>query len=488
VVIVFSLASGALLCASFAPISWWWLAPFALALLLKSLHGRRFHMRLLSTLAFGFAFFAPLLSWTNTYVGDLPWLLLVTSQIALFLPLSLLPFQKSRPLLLFAFPSLWLICEWMTARIPFGGFGWGRVAFSQASAPYSKIARYGGAPSISFTVGVLAVAIVFFIHKDFKLFGTLVLSLSVAIVFLTSLSIIIPKTNFTVLAVQGGVPEMGLDFNARATQVFQMHLAETNKFLSANHKHIDVILWPENAVDVDPFKTPSIRNQLDSIANKFNIPMIVGAVTYTGSNYRNESILWEPGRGATSRYIKQHLTPFGEYVPLRAIAEFFSPYARDIVDFVPGKKGIDHYVGRAIIAPIICFELIDDSLGREMTRHSNLVVVQTNSATFGNGAESLQQLGITRIRAIEHGKFVISVSTTGVSSVVDPRGRTSHKTSLGEINAFSSDVSLIIGRTFSDRNGAVIEALLVFAPFILVLVMVASRRRANADKDRKFSL
>jgi apolipoprotein N-acyltransferase len=177
--------------------------------------------------------------------------------------------------------------------------------------------------------------------------------------------------------------------------------------------------------------------------------------------------------------VKRHLTPFGEYIPLRRIAEIISPYAKNVVDFVPGDQILIHRVGKARIAPIICFELLDDASGRAMARKSNAFVVQTNSATFGLSPESDQQLGITRIRSIEHQRYSISISTSGVSALIDPRGRVTHKTGQNESAVIDSQIGLINSISPADRYGSQIEGLLVLVPLILIPVGWLRRRRSR---------
>jgi apolipoprotein N-acyltransferase len=474
VVIVLSLVSGLLAYASFAPIGYWWCAPFSIALLLHVLNERALRRRALAIVIFGAAFFGPLLAWSNTYVGDAPWLILTVLQIALLLPLALLPMSKRVNLLLF--PSMWLAVEFLRGHFPFNGFGWGRIAFSQASAPYASVARIGGAPLLSFVVAVISVGIYFGFQGRLKI---AVLAFTV-VMAITTVAIVsnpaMPRKDFPIIAVQGGVPTLGLDFNSRATAVFENHLRTTLDYLTSRKSKPEVVLWPENSIDVDPFKNIVVEDQLQSVVDEFNTPFIVGAVLQHGSKFQNASILWKPRQGATSIYVKRHLTPFGEYIPLRAIAEIVSPYAKNVVDFVPGNKIVVHKVGRAKIAPIICFELLDDTSGREMAKVSNLFVVQTNSATFGNSPESDQQLGITRIRAIEHQRYAISISTSGISALVDPKGRVTNKTGLNQSAVIAAAVRLNNSISLADKYGSQIEFILILLPPILVPLRLKRRR------------
>jgi apolipoprotein N-acyltransferase len=168
---------------------------------------------------------------------------------------------------------------------------------------------------------------------------------------------------------------------------------------------------------------------------------------------QNASILWEPKTRASTRYVKRHLTPFGEVMPLRSALTFFSDLPNQVEDFSPGKSAVIHQVGQAKIAPIICFELIDDRLIQSSASQSNLFVVQTNSATFANTAESAQQLAITRIRSIEHARYSVSVSTVGISAIVDTNGIVLKSTRENIATSINSTVALNATRTIYDRIG-----------------------------------
>jgi apolipoprotein N-acyltransferase len=479
VVIVFSLVSGLLAYASFAPLDYWWCAPFSLALLIHVLSDHSLRHRVMAVVVFGASFFGPLLAWSNTYVGDVPWLLLTLLQIMLLLPLSLLPMSKIGNL--FLFPSIWVAGEFLRGHYPFNGFGWGRIAFSQASAPYALAAGIGGAPLLSYLVAFMALGIYFSFKRRLTIAAIVLISVLIFTTIAFATLPAMPKKTFSIVAVQGEVPSLGLDFNSRATAVFENHLRTTVDYFKREKIKPQVVLWPENSIDVDPFLNIAVENHLDSVVNNFNTPFIVGAVLRHGSNFQNASILWEPRIGATSIYVKRHLTPFGEYIPLRSIAELISPYAKNVVDFLPGNRVIVHAVGDAKIAPIICFELLDDASGRAMARASNLFVVQTNSATFGISPESDQQLGIARIRAIEHRRYSISISTSGVSAIIDPRGRVTGKTEKNQRAVITSVVGLNNSRSPADKFGSQWEFFLILFPPILVAGRGAGRREIHND-------
>jgi len=408
--------------------------------------------KVLSAFVFAFTFNAVLLHWPSTYVGSTPWIILSFGLSLLHLPLALVGRWG-----IAAYPLLFVVLEEVRNRFPFGGFGWARVAYSQADAPYAAIASRGGAISLSAITVLIAGFIYFVLNKKVNLLFIIPL-----LVLLIPNSIATIKQT-SVLMIQGNVPELGLDFNSRAKQVFNNHVNQTEIAL-AEKREVDFIVWPENAVDVDPYTNKDVYEKLES----FDKPLIIGAIVGKGEKLLNTSIFW--GDKMQDIYVKQHLTPFGEYIPLRSLAQKISPLVKQVDDFSPGNQQKIFVIGRAKVSPVICFELIDDEILSKAAKSSNLLVVQTNSATFGTSAESAQQLSITRVRAIEHSRNVVSVSTTGISAVIDFNGKILNQTSMGTAEHVFADVGLIERRSPRDRYGDWAGI------FTLVWLLVVARR------------
>jgi apolipoprotein N-acyltransferase len=447
VALLLSALSGALLSAAFEPVGKWWVAPIAFAVHMYALSLT--DKKVLSTFIFAATLNLIVLHWSSTFVGSLPWLILALGLSVFYLPLSLVSRWGMT-----AYPLIFIMLEEVRNRFPFGGFGWVRIAYTQADAPFSKIAAIGGASALSGLTLLLGLILYYGVKREFSLI-TLAPFLLLAIpINLTTI------TSTNVLMIQGNVPQLGLDFNSRAKAVFNNHLEKTQVEL-AKDENVDFVLWPENSVDVDPFLNKDVNRALNSIDK----PLIIGAVLGKGNKFLNTSILW--GGELPPTYIKQHLTPFGEYIPLRTLASLISPLTDRVTDFEPGQGQVLFKVKEAVIAPIICFELVDDQLLADAARSSNIFAVQTNSATFGMSAESAQQLSITRIRAIEHGRNVVSVSTTGYSAVIDYQGKVLQKTSMGTSDSIRAEVDLLQGQTPRDKAG---DWALVGTLFVLLLV------------------
>ena len=431
--LLLSALSGLLLSAAFEPISLWWVAPIALALEMFALS--RSERKYLSVLVFALTFNLVLLHWTSTYVGSVPWVIL-----AVGLSLFYMPLVAVQRLGITFFPLIFIVLEEIRNRFPFQGFGWARIAYSQADAPYAKIAAHGGAVALSAITVLLGLVLFFLFQKQFR-----ILILLPLLIVLVPIDVQMNQTT-QALMIQGSVPKLGLDFNSRAKEVFFNHVKETDIALKENRK-VDFILWPENSVDVDPFRNPEVFEAL----NSYKVPLIIGAIVGRDNDILNTSILWT--KESQSVYIKQHLTPFGEYIPLRSLASKISPFVDDVRDFSPGNESTIFTVDKAKIAPVICYELLDDEILEKAAKSSNLLAVQTNSATFGDSAQSAQQLQMTRIRAIEHSRNILSVSTTGYSAVIDYNGKVLQKSDMGTAQHLYAEVGLVSSVSPRDRYG-----------------------------------
>ena len=450
--------SGLLLSGAFAPLSLWFCLPLAIAILLYAITKTRHPF--VGAFVFACVFNYLTLEWTGTFVGSIPTILLVLLQSFFYLPLGLISFRRGRVSRVWLVLPLLLLSDQLRSVFPFGGFGWNRLSFSQADAPYRLTASYLGDSSLSFIAVLLGIALYLFFARA-QLFSI------ASIMLVTTVAIFVPvqalaQGSARVLAIQGNVPQLGLDFNSRAQEVFNMHIKETNVALSKINAKPDVILWPENAIDVDPFVNQNVGKQLAELAMKAQIPIIAGAVLSSPQGPQNASIMWSKNGEVASIYIKRALTPFGEYIPLRALSEMISPLSKNVTDFVPGTREISHTFNNVNASSIICYELIDDATVRSSVTGTDLMIAQTNNATFANSAQSLQQLNISRIRAIENNKWLVSVSTTGVSAVVDNQGNVQSQTSQNSPDYLLESVGIIDGETIAHRLGPISAIFLIF--------------------------
>lgn len=406
-----AILSGILLFSGFAPLELW-PGPFlGIALLFSLLNAKSFRQRISLSFIAGMSFFLPLLHWSSVYVGSIPWLVLATGESAIFALIGLLRWHRQWHSAL-SFAALFTLIELLRMKWPFGGFGWGRMGFTQID---SMTALYPivGVTGVSLLIACSSFALLAF-RRTIFIFGVIFLASTIPHNFLN------PEEQDRVLhvtAVQGGVDKLGFDFNDRALRVLERHVAATPAISKT-----DLYVWPENASDVDPLKNERANSLITDLIEKIDSPLLVGAVESTSKGPMNSSLLFDSDVEIESRYVKQDLAPFGEYMPVRKMAEAISPYAKSVRDFVPGTRWVKHYVSGIPFQSLICFEVLDDDHAKSGIKGTSFVVTQTNNATFGRSYEAAQQLQITRSRAAESGRNFVVVSTTGFTSHLDSSG------------------------------------------------------------------
>lgn len=462
----------------FAPIAQWWLFPLALAFFIIHSINQHVRQRVVLAFFFGLGFFAPMLHWSSSFVGALPWLLLTLMSALFYIPLAIA--VRSNKFLWIVFPAFWVSIEFFRNRIPFGGFPWGRAGYLAVDSPYSELVPYIGVAGASFVFALLAVAI-YRIVTAFRLYW---IPAMILLAFIPQYSVN-PVGEITMTSIQGNVPRLGYEISTQVRKVFENHANETirTSAISANNPP-DVYIWPEDGADIDPLKTG--REEITALVSRVNAPIIFGSVGKDNLNRPvNLSILWRDG-GAASIYQKQHLAPFGEYIPLRALAASLSPLVDQVTDFIPGTSWKYHFVDKAIIAPLICFEVADDHLIREAVAESNILLAQTNNATYGRSAQSRQQLQITRSRALEYHRAIASISTVGVSAMIDPDGKTISQLEPYTTGSLTATLPLYNQLTPARENGLRAEygsvAIALLAALMGMLAAVSGLRRFRANR------
>ncbi len=521
-------ASGLALWLSFPAASWWALAPVGVAGLALATRGQRPRRAAWLGLVSGLAYFAPHLHWSGIYVGDLPWLALSTLEAAYLALLgALLPFvwragssarsagrgspaPAAGALAAVGIGALWVGQEALRSRTPFGGFPWGRLAFSQSDAPSLGYAALGGAPAVTAVVavagGLLAVAVVMLsgARRSPRPYRTVVAA-GVAVLLAVGIyagGALVPRPtgadrSLQVAAVQGSVPRAGLDFNAQRRAVLDNHAGATRELADAvaagTARPPEVVLWPENSSDIDPFLYPDAAAAIQSAVDRIGVPVLVGAVLEQPvGRLSNAGIIWQPSGAANpgpsgDYYVKRHPAPFGEYIPLRSFFRIFSDKV-DLVqrDFVSGTRvGVLPAAG-ARLGDIICFEVAYDGLVRDSVRAgADLLVVQTNNATFGYTDESVQQLAMSRLRAVEAGRAVVHISTVGVSSLIMPDGALVQPSALFTKTVLQGALPLRTERTWATRLGGWPEAVLC-ALGLLVVAAGVRRSRGSAQREMRW--
>jgi apolipoprotein N-acyltransferase len=499
-----ALAAGVALLVAFPNYGQWWCAPIGVALLALAVHRRRFRAGAGLGALTGLTFFVMLLSWTRIVGGLAPWLLLAGLETCFVALLGGLAAWAS-PLVdrhRWSWPvltgTLWVVEEALRDRLPFGGFPWGRLAFSQDDSPLLRFAAVGGAPLVTFMVALAGGLLAWAAWQVAKapLRGGVLLA---ATVLLVLSGLVVPVgtpagRQVTVALVQGNVPRLGLEFNAQRRAVLDNHVQATLDLAAQVRRgsapQPDLVVWPENASDIDPLiaQDADAQARISQAADTINAPILLGTVLLgPGPNARNASLVWLPGGTVTGQYVKRHPVPFAEYMPLRSIATLVSDRAALVgAGFVPGDRVGTLDVGPARVGVAICFEVAYDDIVRDtVDGGAQLLAVQTNNADF-TPAEAGQQLSMVRLRAVEHGRDGLMVSTVGISGFTDSAGHSFDATGFNVRAVRLRVLRLGADRTLATELGPLPEYMLVgLGGFALAGAAVLRRRNKRLTQQEE---
>jgi apolipoprotein N-acyltransferase len=294
-----------------------------------------------------------------------------------------------------------------------------------------------------------------------------------------------------IAAIQGNVPRArSLQQQLEQLTVTANHVAATAKLSgevnAGTLPRPDLVVWPENSTDIDPTQYPPLYQEISSAASAIGRPILVGAVLQNPQ--RNAGVLWLPGKGPTSIYVKRRLVPFGEYIPFRSlISKVTSLTSLQPQDFVPGHQTVVFNTGQIRLGDVICYEIAFDDLVRsEVTAGANVLAMQSNDATFerdGQTGESGQQLAMARIRAVEFDRAVVVASTTGYSAIIAPDGHLITSSGTWQQAELEARVPLLTSTTLANRLGAWPEWAIV-AGTGLALGLAAARAGAARHRAR----
>ena len=495
--------AGVALLLALPPYGLWWLAPIGVTLLAAAVHRRRLRAGLGLGFLAGLVLFVPLLEWTRIAAGWLPWMLLSFAQAG-FLGLLGMASAWLSPLLdrwrALAPPVLgllWVAQEALRDRAPFGGFPWGRLAFSQDDGPALRLAAYGGAPLVTFAVAAAGGALAGLLWRR-RAGRSGDAGLLLAAVALMAGPMLVPVAEpggptRVVAIVQGNVPRLGLDFNAQRRAVLDNHVGATQQLAAdvaaGRRPQPDLVVWPENSSDIDPLRNSDAAERIAAAADAIRAPILVGTVLRTDkpSDIKNAGVLWNPGTGPdlAQTYVKQHPVPFAEYMPMRPVARLVTDKVDLVRNMLAGDRTGVIRTGSLTLGDVICFEVAYDGLVRDtVTGGAQVLAVQTNNATF-NEAEARQQLAMVRLRAVEHGREALMASTVGVSAFVGTAGQVHDSSGFNVGAVMVRDMHLGGTTTLATRLGHWPETAAVALTIAALAGALPLRRRRRTSTERR---
>ncbi|MFE1395191.1 apolipoprotein N-acyltransferase [Nocardiopsis alba] len=498
-----AIASGLAQLLALPPYGLWWLGPLSAALLLLAVGGTRPRRALWLGALSGAALMVPLVNWQSVFGVDV-WLAIAGAETVYFLPLAAgLAVVARLPYWPLWTAALWVAQEAVRARWPLGGFPWGKLAFAQPDTPFSGYAALGSSPLVTFAVALTGAMLLWTVIRAVAARGGPRILLP-AVGLATTAAIVLgglvapaigrpaPDGTVTLGMVQGNVPNTGeMSVLGERMQVLRNHADGVHELAEAvregEYPEPDMVLLPENASDIDPFHDEEAAAIIEAAADDAGVPLLWGMSRFNDDGTRYvQSVVWDPETGPGDTYDKRYLVPFGEYIPYRDFfTRFVSRLEQVSSDAIPGTEPGALEIADTTLAVGICFDVAFDPPIREsVAAGGQIIVVPTNNANYNFTGQSDQQLAITRLRAVEHGRPAIVVSTSGISAVVEPNGKVTYRSPEAEPDIHVAELTAMEGPTVATRLGAVPEALLAVVGLAAAVASTVITRRSRARIER----
>lgn len=496
---VLALISGAILPFAFAPFDAFpvaVIAPALLFLLWLGLTPRRAFRR---GYGFGLGMFGAGVNWVFVSMYEfggvsMPLSLFLTSVFVLFLALfpALLGYclmrltnrVRSTPglTLILLFPAGWVLCEWIRGWF-LTGFPWLNLGYSQVDSPLAGLAPligvYGVSLAVTVTAGCLATTAVVRRRRQRAALAAMLLALWGTAALLNTVNWTRPVgTPLRVTLLQGDIPQ-----DMKWLQELRQPTLELYTKLTEEHWDSQLIVWPESALPDMYHETKEFIDNLAKKARAHNTDLLIGLLydDLATGRYYNSVI----GLGRSRQfYHKHHLVPFTEYLPMQSVLG-------GIVDFMQVPMS-DFSKGPARQPPLavagqkagisICYE---DAFGEEVIRAlpaATLLVNVSNDAWFGHSIAPQQHLQIAQMRALETGRPLLRATNTGMTAIIDARGRLQATAPQFTVAALTGEIQPMQGMTPYARFGN--YPAVILASGLLVLAGGWQMRRKRHDSLR----
>ncbi|HET6873292.1 MAG TPA: apolipoprotein N-acyltransferase, partial [Acidimicrobiales bacterium] len=456
--------------------------------------GRPWRVRLALGAGFGLGNYVIGLLWVQEfsvpgYIG-----VVLISSIYSVVALLAVPTGRRR-LVAIGFPAAMVLSDWARDRFPVGGLPLGGVALGQAAGPLAPVLRLGGSLALVGLTALLGVTLAEVMRTGWNWWRAAerspkVLGQAAGLVAVTVLLPVLGTFSpsgagghlpaLRVGLVQGGGPRGTRAIATDPQVVFDRHEAASTQLAGP----LDLIVWPEGVLQshTDYTKTANAAF-LQQLATNFGATVVSGVEQDVGtSHYLNQVVAWDPS-GIEGVYVKNHLVPFGEYVPYRSFFQRYFNLADVPYDGIPGHGPGILRTPAAPLAVMISYEVFFDERARGGVRAGGqILVVPTNTASYRSTQVPTQEVAADKLRAWETGRWLVQVTPTGYSTVVSPTGAVLRKTRLGAQQVIEATVPRRTGMTVYDHlgDGPVALAAMVMWALSAGLGLARARRRPPA--------
>jgi apolipoprotein N-acyltransferase len=486
--------AGVLVALSVPPFGWWPLGWAGLGVIAWMLPGRAWRDRLLVGAAFGLGDYLPGLWWVHEFSVAGYVAVVVVSTLYAMAALLLCP-SRREGWVAAAFPCLFLLSDFARDHFPLGGLPLAGTALGQAAGPLVPAVRLGGSVLLTGETALAGVVLAGCARAVLRRWGQRRRSprweaprwLAAAALVAVALPLAgwlspsgaggrLPAAR--VALVQGGGPRGTRAIYTNPQVVFDRHLAAS----ATLHRPLDLVVWPEGVLQShSPFQSGADAAEVAALARRLGATVLVGVEQdVPPDRYLNEVVAWSPRGRIVGTYVKNHLVPFGEYIPWRSfIARFFNVSAVPY-DAIPGHGPGFMRTPAGPLAIMISYEVFFDSRARGgVDAGGQILVVPTDTASYRSSQVPAQEVAADRLRAYETGRWLVQVTPTGFSDVVSPDGRVAVRSGLGERDVITASVPRRSGMTVFDDAGEAPWLAAAGAVWLAVAAAALSSRRPD---------
>jgi apolipoprotein N-acyltransferase len=378
--------------------------------------------------------------------------------------------------------AVWVVVEALRGTVPFGGLPWGQLGVALHDLPWARaLASVGGVPLVSFIVvacNALLVELVTAVRSQRRRSAVLAVAGLVALIAVTA---VVDVTRFSpretgrvrFALLQGNDQNRRLtDTEVESDYLFRHHLALADRLRG----RYDLIIFPESSLERSPTTNRDVRNALLAVGRDHHAVVLANArVPTKDGGLANANLAYSPDGQRQGIYAKQHLVPFGEYVPWRDELSFIGELEQIPYDFEAGHRRVLFRAGGHPFGTVICFESAFAPLVRDYVRDgAELLVVSTNNRSYRRSGLAAQHLALSQMRAAETARPVLHASISGISGVVDPSGDVHDTSELFENTITTGTIATTTGETLYVRYGDWV--VLACGVALIVVAAVAVRR------------
>lgn len=379
-------------------------------------------------------------------VGGMPWILAAPCAMAIgayvglyggLFCLGAYTLRAHSPLLrALELGLLWYLLEWLRG-ILFTGFPW--LTLGAAFVPWPSLLQGASIIGVYALGGVYVTAACWMAAPSARKSG-LVAGILLLVTLILWGNLRLAQNPPVAANAQGTYPivfiEGNIDQNHKWDKAWQQSSVDT--YLNLSRKALQdypgqspLVVWPETALPLYYQDNIQFGAALRNFAATHKIPLLFGAPGYIKNEEArsfqtfNRAYLINPDGVDAGFYDKEHLVPFGEYLPPWLAFDFLVPLLQGIGDFTPGVAAAPLKSGNISLGMLICYESIFPQLAQErVAAGANVLLNISNDGWFGLSSAAQQHLELAAVRTVEQGRWLLRGTNTGISAVVDSMGRT----------------------------------------------------------------